>query len=206
MDNSAERSKHATLRQNFFRERAKVHPSAAWQRKRSVARKDFQIFSRGSQISTEAVENFWITHAWHRAYAADHCVSIGLLVRWSIRALCVRWAALKKKSRCVRRFFAMATPTRAFANSKNHQTSKEAIAKETHTSIDEVDKIYEQELRVLASDAKITQYLGVLTTRRVRAKLRKHWQLSGLPLPHCCLSSSRTSAPHRSGRAPAERP
>jgi hypothetical protein len=68
----------------------------------------------------------------------------------------------------------MATPTRAFANSKNHQTSKEAIAKETHTSIDEVDKIYEQELRVLASDAKITQDLGVLTTRRVRAKLRKH--------------------------------
>ena len=68
----------------------------------------------------------------------------------------------------------MATPTRAFANSKNHQTSKEAIAKETHTSIDEVDKIYEQELRLLSSDAKITQYLGVLTTRRVRAKLLKH--------------------------------
>lgn len=68
----------------------------------------------------------------------------------------------------------MATPTRAFANSKNHQTSKEAIAKETETSIDEVEKIYEQELRLLASDAKITQYLGVLTTRRVRAKLRKH--------------------------------
>jgi len=68
----------------------------------------------------------------------------------------------------------MATPTRAFASSRNHQTSKEAIAKETHTSIDEVDRIYEQELRVLASDARITQYLGVLTTRRVRAKLRKH--------------------------------
>lgn len=68
----------------------------------------------------------------------------------------------------------MATPTRAFANSKNHQTSKEAIAEETHTSIDEVDKIYEQELRLLSSDARITQYLGVLTTRRVRAKLRKH--------------------------------
>jgi len=68
----------------------------------------------------------------------------------------------------------MATPTRAFANSKNHQTSKEAIAKETRTSIDEVDKIYEQELTQLASGAKITQYLGVLTTRRVRARLRKH--------------------------------
>lgn len=68
----------------------------------------------------------------------------------------------------------MATPIRTFANSKNHQTSKEAIAAETHTSIDEVDKIYEQELTQLASGAKITQYLGVLTTRRVRAKLRKH--------------------------------
>ena len=68
----------------------------------------------------------------------------------------------------------MATPTRAFANSKNHQTSKEAIAKETRTSIDEVEKIYEQELTQLASGAKITQYLGVLTTRRVRARLLKH--------------------------------
>ena len=68
----------------------------------------------------------------------------------------------------------MATPTRAFRGTKNHQTSKEAIAKETHTSMDEVEKIYEQELTLLASDAKITQYLGVLTTRRVRARLRKH--------------------------------
>jgi hypothetical protein len=64
--------------------------------------------------------------------------------------------------------------TRSFANSKNHQTSKEAIAKETDTSIDEVDKIYEQELSELASDAKITQYLGVLATKRVKMKLRKH--------------------------------
>ena len=68
----------------------------------------------------------------------------------------------------------MPTPTRAFANTKNHQSSKEAIAEETHTSMDEVEKIYEQELTQLASDAKITQYLGVLTTRRVRARLRKH--------------------------------
>ena len=68
----------------------------------------------------------------------------------------------------------MPTPTRAFANTKNHQSSKEAIAEETHTSMDEVEKIYEQELTLLASDARITQYLGVLTTRRVRARLRKH--------------------------------
>jgi hypothetical protein len=68
----------------------------------------------------------------------------------------------------------MATPTRAFANSRNHQSSKEAIAEETHTSIDEVEKIYEQELTQLASGAKITQFLGVLTSKRVRMRLRKH--------------------------------
>jgi hypothetical protein len=68
----------------------------------------------------------------------------------------------------------MATLIRRFAGSKSHQTTKEAIAKETHTSIDEVERIYEQELSELASDAKITQYLGVLASKRVRAKLRKH--------------------------------
>jgi hypothetical protein len=79
-----------------------------------------------------------------------------------------------KKSRCVGRFFAMATPTHAFASTKNHQTSKETIARETDTAIAEVEKIYEQELTQLASEAKITQYLGVLTTKRVRMRLRKH--------------------------------
>ncbi|HEY7642760.1 MAG TPA: DUF3562 domain-containing protein [Steroidobacteraceae bacterium] len=70
----------------------------------------------------------------------------------------------------------MATPTHAFAGPKNqnHQTSKEAIAKETHTSIDEVSKLYEQELTQLSTGAKITQFLGVLTTKRVRMRLRKH--------------------------------
>lgn len=68
----------------------------------------------------------------------------------------------------------MATLIRRFASSKNHQTTKEAIAQETHTSIDEVERIYEQELSELASDAKITQYLGVLASKRVRMKLRKH--------------------------------
>lgn len=68
----------------------------------------------------------------------------------------------------------MATPTHAFAGTKNHQTSKETIARETDTAIAEVEKIYEQELTQLASEAKITQYLGVLTTKRVRMRLRKH--------------------------------
>lgn len=68
----------------------------------------------------------------------------------------------------------MASSILTFTSSKNHQMTKEAIAKETETSIDEVGKIYDEELSVLASDAKITQYLGVLATKRVRAKLRKH--------------------------------
>ena len=42
------------------------------------------------------------------------------------------------------------------------------------TSLDEVAKLYEQELTLLACDAKITQFLGVLTSKRVRMRLRKH--------------------------------
>jgi Protein of unknown function (DUF3562) len=68
---------------------------------------------------------------------------------------------------------AASTP-RTLSISRNHQTTKEAIAEETHTSLDEVERIYDEELTTLAADAKITQYLGVLATRRVRMKLRKH--------------------------------
>ena len=70
----------------------------------------------------------------------------------------------------------MATPTHAFASpkSQSHESSKEAIAKETRTSIDEVAKIYEQELTQLSSGARITQFLGVLTSKRVRMRLRRH--------------------------------
>ena len=68
---------------------------------------------------------------------------------------------------------AASTP-RPFANAKNHKQAKEAIAKETHTSLDEVERIYDEELFQLQSDAKITQFLGVLASRRVRMKLREH--------------------------------
>ena len=60
------------------------------------------------------------------------------------------------------------------AGKATHERSKEAIARETDTAFDEVDRIYEEELSDLASDARITQYLGVLATKRVRARLRKH--------------------------------
>jgi len=57
---------------------------------------------------------------------------------------------------------------------KQDRAATEAIAKETDTSVDVVEEIYKQELNSLSSDAKITQYLGVLASRRVRLKLRKH--------------------------------
>jgi hypothetical protein len=54
------------------------------------------------------------------------------------------------------------------------RAATEAIARETDTSLEEVEKLYEEELEDLANDAKITQYLGVLASRRVKMKLRKH--------------------------------
>ena len=57
---------------------------------------------------------------------------------------------------------------------KNDRVATEAIAKETETSVEVVQEIYEQEFNSLSTDAKITQYLGVLASRRVRMILRKH--------------------------------
>jgi len=64
--------------------------------------------------------------------------------------------------------------TRYSAKQKNDRTTAEAIAKETATPVEEVQKIYDEELSELANDAKITQYLGVLASRRVKMRLRKH--------------------------------
>jgi hypothetical protein len=59
-------------------------------------------------------------------------------------------------------------------DSNTHDVAKETLAEETHTSVDEVAKLYDEEFSTLAAEAKITQYLGVLVSRRVRLKLRKH--------------------------------
>jgi hypothetical protein len=57
---------------------------------------------------------------------------------------------------------------------KQVRAATEALARETETSIEEVQRLYEEELEDLANDAKITQYLGVLASRRVKMRLRKH--------------------------------
>jgi hypothetical protein len=68
----------------------------------------------------------------------------------------------------------MAARIRHSSAPKHDRATTESLAKETATSIEEVQKLYEEELQDLASDAKITQYLGVLASRRVKMRLRKH--------------------------------
>ena len=68
----------------------------------------------------------------------------------------------------------MAARIRQSPSPKQDRAATEAIARETETSLDEVQKLYEEEIEDLANDAKITQYLGVLASRRVRMRLRKH--------------------------------
>ena len=68
----------------------------------------------------------------------------------------------------------MASLIRSQSAVTNDRATTEAIAKETQSDVELVQKIYKEELSSLANDAKITQYLGVLASRRVRMKLRKH--------------------------------
>jgi Protein of unknown function (DUF3562) len=68
----------------------------------------------------------------------------------------------------------MAARIRSSSKQNNSHAVAEALARETETSVEEVERIYEEELQDLAHDAKITQYLGVLASRRVKERLKKH--------------------------------
>jgi Protein of unknown function (DUF3562) len=50
----------------------------------------------------------------------------------------------------------------------------ESIARETNTPLEVVKPIYEEEFDALAANAKITQYVGVIASRRVKLRLQKH--------------------------------
>ena len=67
----------------------------------------------------------------------------------------------------------MARSTPEPASDQDTRAVAEAIAKDTDTSPEVVEEIYQQELSTLASEAKITQYLGVIATRRVRMMLQR---------------------------------
>lgn len=68
----------------------------------------------------------------------------------------------------------MASHIRPASANNNDHSATEALARETDTDVQLVKEIYEEELTTLSSDAKITQFLGVLTSRRVKLRLRKH--------------------------------
>ena len=68
----------------------------------------------------------------------------------------------------------MASHIRPAPKNKNDHEATEEIARETDTDVRLVKKIYDEELTTLASEAKITQFLGVLASRRVKLRLRKH--------------------------------
>lgn len=67
-----------------------------------------------------------------------------------------------------------ASTSPASAGARSDQTITESLAKEARISLEEVARLYDQELAALAAGAKITQFLGVLATRRVRMILRRH--------------------------------
>ena len=50
----------------------------------------------------------------------------------------------------------------------------ETIAKETETPVEVVRLIYDEEFNALAAEARITQYVGVIASRRVKLRLQRH--------------------------------
>ena len=50
----------------------------------------------------------------------------------------------------------------------------ESLARETDTSLPVAQQIYLEEVSKLAEHARITQFLGVLATRRARLRLQRH--------------------------------
>jgi hypothetical protein len=56
--------------------------------------------------------------------------------------------------------------------SSTHARAIEALARQSHVSIDHVAQLYERELAALKVGARITGFLTILTTRKVREILR----------------------------------
>jgi hypothetical protein len=50
----------------------------------------------------------------------------------------------------------------------------ETIARETAAPIELVSRIYREELAALAREARVTQFLHVIASRRARLRLRQH--------------------------------
>jgi hypothetical protein len=57
--------------------------------------------------------------------------------------------------------------------STTHERAIEALARQSQVPIDHVAQLYERELAVLTVGARITGFLTILTTRKVRELLRQ---------------------------------
>jgi hypothetical protein len=62
-------------------------------------------------------------------------------------------------------------PQRASDSPSMDGTLRDSFAREFHVPARQVEEIYREELRKLAAGARINTFLGVLATRRVRARL-----------------------------------
>ena len=60
-----------------------------------------------------------------------------------------------------------------FHESSTHERAIEALARQSHVPIEHVAQLYERELAVLTVGARLTGFLTILTTRKVRELLRQ---------------------------------
>jgi hypothetical protein len=70
--------------------------------------------------------------------------------------------------------------------SARHERAIEAMAQQLSVQIDHVAQLYERELAALTVSARITGFLSILTTRKVREILRQRHHLaciSEVPAP-----------------------
>ena len=82
------------------------------------------------------------------------------------------------------------------SGSTTHERAIATLAQQSHVPIDQVTRLYERELAALTVGARITSFLTILTTRKVREILRQH------PHPVC---ASEVSAPRAvDARTPAQ--
>jgi len=66
-------------------------------------------------------------------------------------------------------------------HSAAHEGTIEALAREAHVPIEQVAQLYAHELAVLTAGARITGFLTILTTRKVREILRQGRHLVRTP-------------------------
>ena len=91
--------------------------------------------------------------------------------------------------------------------SSTHERAIEALARESHVPIDRVAQLYEHELAVLTVGARITGFLTILTTHKVREILcqRRHLaRASEAPAPRevDARAHAQTAPPDRTVLSP----